>query len=51
MLDRYGEKDKTYALITGASDGMGYAMCENLARQGYNIIMMARNEKKMKEKA
>ena len=51
MLDRYGEKDKTYALVTGASDGIGLAMCENLAKQGFNIIMMSRNLQKMKEKA
>ena len=32
MLDRYGEKDKTWALVTGGSDGIGLAMCENLAK-------------------
>jgi len=33
-----------WALVTGASDGMGKALVEELASQGFDIILMARNE-------
>ena len=36
--------------MTGGSDGIGLAMCKNLAFQGFNICIVARDEKKMKEK-
>ena len=31
MYDRYGKED-SWALITGGSDGIGLAMCHNLAK-------------------
>jgi len=37
-------------VITGASDGIGLAMCYHLAKQGFNICLVARNEEKMKTK-
>ena len=36
--------------MTGGSDGIGLAMAKNLAEQGFNIMIVARNEIKMKEK-
>lgn len=54
MFKRYSNgskgEDGSWAVITGGSDGIGLAMCKNLARQGYNICIVARNEQKMQEK-
>ena len=46
----YGEPGKEcWAVITGGSDGIGLAMAHNLAAQGFNICIVARNEQKMKD--
>jgi short-subunit dehydrogenase len=36
------------ALITGASVGIGYELARQFARGGYNLILVARNEDKLK---
>ena len=52
MLDLYGEgqRNKFWAVVTGGSDGIGLAMCKRLAKDGFNICMVARNEEKMQQK-
>jgi len=38
-----------YALITGATDGIGKSLAKNLYSKGFNLILHGRNEEKMKK--
>ena len=38
-----------YALVTGASSGIGLEIAKELDKKGYNIILAARNIKKLEE--
>ena len=37
----------TYALVTGASDGIGKAIAKELYARGFNLILHGRNEEKL----
>ena len=37
-------------MVTGGSDGIGYALCQKLADEGFNICIIDRDEKKMEDK-
>lgn len=39
---------KKLALITGGSSGLGYAMAEYLGSQGFALVLLARDEKKLR---
>jgi 17beta-estradiol 17-dehydrogenase / very-long-chain 3-oxoacyl-CoA reductase len=41
------QKSRPYALITGASDGLGLVFVEQLAARGFNLIIHGRNQKKL----
>lgn len=45
LKKRYGE----WALVTGATDGIGKAMAFEFARKGLNVILISRSEEKLKE--
>ena len=47
LLDRYGGEG-TWVLVTGASDGIGAEFCYQLARQGFNLVLIGRTESKLK---
>ena len=49
LSDRYGER--SWAVITGASDGIGLAMAKELARRNFNIVIIARSQSKMDQAA
>jgi short-subunit dehydrogenase len=37
-------------VVTGGSDGIGFEICQQLAKQGFNICIVARNKNKIEEK-
>ena len=39
------------ALVTGASSGIGEEIAKELGKRGYDIILVARNEEKLKDVA
>jgi short-subunit dehydrogenase len=43
--DKYGD----WALVTGASSGIGNEYATHIASQGLNIVLVARNEKKLRD--
>jgi len=44
----YGSKDNAWAVVTGASDGIGKEFSIQLAQKGFNIILISRSEEKLK---
>lgn len=40
-----------WAVVTGASDGIGKALCIELAKDGFDIVLIARNKEKTEEVA
>jgi 17beta-estradiol 17-dehydrogenase / very-long-chain 3-oxoacyl-CoA reductase len=48
-LSKYGAKTGAWALVTGASDGVGKGYVEQLAKLGFNVFLVSRTEAKLKE--
>ena len=47
---KYGLGDgKSWAVVTGGTDGIGLEMCKQLAKMELNICIVARDEKKLKK--
>jgi 17beta-estradiol 17-dehydrogenase / very-long-chain 3-oxoacyl-CoA reductase len=48
LYQRYAAgKPGAWAVVTGASDGIGAAFCELLAKEGFNIVLLSRSVDKM----
>ncbi|KAI0685984.1 NAD-P-binding protein [Cerioporus squamosus] len=45
----HGPNGRTYAIVTGATDGIGKATAAELLRNGFNLILHGRNEAKMQK--
>nr|WHE05770.1 3-ketoacyl-CoA reductase [Flammulina filiformis] len=43
-IKRFGAKNGAWAVVTGASDGIGKEFAFQLAKSGYNILLIARNK-------
>lgn len=48
LKERYGKK--SWVVVTGGSDGIGWEIVKQFAAQEFNIIIIARNMKKLVEK-
>ena len=46
-VGREVQDSRSWALVTGASDGLGLAYCHELAARGFNIILLSRNQEKL----
>ncbi|MEY3437179.1 MAG: hypothetical protein RL335_1635 [Bacteroidota bacterium] len=51
MAKRESLINKYFALVTGASQGIGLAICESLARRKHNLIMVSLPNEQIAEKA
>ena len=47
----FKEKYGPYALVAGGSDGLGYAYAEAVAKRGLNLVLIARQEERLKAAA
>jgi 17beta-estradiol 17-dehydrogenase / very-long-chain 3-oxoacyl-CoA reductase len=47
-LNRFGRREGFWAVVTGASDGIGKAFAVELAKRGFNVLMISRTESKLK---
>lgn len=43
--------ENKYALITGATSGIGYELAKVFAKNGYNLVLVARSSEDLREKA
>ena len=49
--EKFKEKYGPYALVAGGSDGLGFAFAEAIARRGLDLVLIARQEERLKAAA
>ena len=47
-IDRYGEN--SWAVVTGATDGIGWEFCREIAKRGLNVVLISRTESKLQNR-
>ena len=51
QLERFGAKKGAWAVVTGATDGIGKEFSYQLAKNGFNVLLVARNPQLLSETA
>lgn len=51
QLKRYGAKKGAWAVVTGATDGIGKEFAIQLAKAGFNVMLVARNKELLSQTA
>jgi short-subunit dehydrogenase len=51
LTARYNRTGTNWALVTGATDGIGFGFCEELCARGFNVILHGRNRTKLQRRA
>lgn len=46
-LQQHENSESSWALVTGASDGIGRALCTELSTRGFNVVLHGRNASKL----
>ncbi|CAE6342104.1 unnamed protein product [Rhizoctonia solani] len=46
-LKKYGAKNRAWAVVTGATDGIGREFASQLAKAGFNILIASRSQEKL----
>ena len=50
-MTRFGARKGAWAVVTGATDGIGKEFASQLAKSGFNIILVARNKDLLSQSA
>ena len=48
LLQKYGG-EKSWAIVTGASDGIGAEIASQVALKGFNVVLVSRSESKLEK--
>ena len=48
LLQKYGG-EKSWAIVTGASDGIGAEIASQVAQKGFNLVLVSRSESKLEK--
>ena len=46
---KYNKSGNAWAVVTGTTSGIGYAFTSALAKAGFNVLMISRNEERLKQ--
>jgi len=46
-INHFKHGEESWALVTGASDGIGKSVCQAFAQKGFNVILHGRNQEKL----
>ncbi|KAJ5493596.1 Short-chain dehydrogenase/reductase SDR [Penicillium fimorum] len=50
LLKRYNPTQSNWALVTGATDGIGFGFAQELCARGFNVIIHGRNSEKLERR-